>query len=380
MTPEPSRPGLQAPVGHEGLRTRIGEAIDAGRFPQSLLFHGPPGVGKRTLALWTAARLHCEAEDAPCGACRSCKLAAKLEHPDIHYHFPMPRPKRASSRSKLREALETQRLERLSLLRGDPHAVLDEGEVTGIYVAAIENIREEASRRPAMSRRAVFVIAEAERMVPQSSSPEAANAFLKLLEEPPDFAYVILTTGRRDALLPTIRSRTASLRIAPHPGDLVARFVSERAGTDLDRARTIARRAEGSLGRALTLARTGDTSSGEAGDRLLMAALSDRPGIRYRAAGEYSARGARSTLAPALEALQARLRDLLCVTAGAPDEALDPDGSNALLRGRALSNDGVLRAIGHVEDALEGVARNLNPQATVAVLLADIHREVAARG
>lgn len=345
--------------------------------PQSLLLHGPEGVGKRTIALWIAALLHCEADDAPCGACRACRLAARLEHPDIHYHFPMPRPKKSGSRLKLREALETQRQELIAALRESPEANPDEEGVTGIYLGAVENIRQQASRRPAMGRIAVFVIADADRMVSQSASPEAANAFLKLLEEPPDFAYLILTTARPAALLPTIRSRTAHLRLAPLPEAGVAAFLSERRDVPGERARTIARRADGSIGRALAIAAEDEDAAGRTADRLLAAALRGDPAVRYRLAGEFSAGGARSVLAPVLERLEERLRDLLCLAAGTPALVRDPDALSAIVQDRAPQEDGVLAAFEAVHEALDGASRNLNPQATVSVLMSDLGRAFA---
>jgi len=340
--------------------------------PQSLLLYGGEGVGKRSVALWSAALLQCAGNPAPCGECRSCRLARRFEHPDIHYHFPMPRPKRASSRKKLRETIETQRQERLAELREESDGGLDEGAVTGIYLTAVENLRAQASRRPAMGRIAVFVVAEADRMVPQAASPEAANAFLKLLEEPPDFAYLILTTSRPEALLPTIRSRMAKLRVAPMSEDEVERALVERRGVPGDAARVVARRSEGSPGRALRLLASGDDSSSLAADRLLAAALRGAAGDRYAAAGEYSAQGARSILAPALEELEARLRDLLCHISGAPSLSHDPDKSARINDRFPVSESAVLAALAAVDEARDSASRNLNPQSTVTVLLADM--------
>lgn len=374
----------ERPWGQEDLLQRLASAVAGRRLPQSLLVHGPEGVGKRSLALWIARALQCEpveAGDVPCEACRPCRMAARLEHPDVHLHFPMPRPKRAASRAKLREAIEAQRHERLALLREDLHARLDPDAVTGLYVAAVENIRDQASRRPSMARRSVFVIEDAERMVPQSASPEAANAFLKLLEEPPPFAYIVLTSGRPDALLPTIRSRTVPLRIAPLPTERVAAYVAEHLGVhDDDRARAVARRAGGAVYRARTLVDSEAGESEAAADGLLAAALDGSPQARYRAASRYSARGARGELEPALEALRIRLRDMLCVAAGAPDAALDPAGG----RGAGGVSGGpaegaVLEALLAVDAAMEGVGRNLNPQATTALLLEEMSAAFAGR-
>ncbi len=382
----------ERPWGQEDLLQRLASAVAGRRLPQSLLVHGPEGVGKRSLALWIARALQCEpaeAGDVPCEACRSCRMAARLEHPDIHLHFPMPRPKRAASRAKLREAIEAQRHERLALLREDLHARLDPDAVTGLYVAAVENIRDQASRRPSMARRSVFVVEDAERMVPQSASPEAANAFLKLLEEPPPFAYIVLTSGRPDALLPTIRSRTVPLRVAPLPTERVAAYVAEHLGVrDDDRARAVARRAGGAVYRARTLVDSEAGESEAAADALLAAALDGSPQARYRAASRYSARGARGELEPALEALRLRLRDMLCVAAGAADVALDPDrtkgpgaGGHRGVRGAGggPAEGAVLEALGAVDAAMEGVGRNLNPQATTALLLEEMSAAFAGR-
>ena len=371
---EGRRAVLPQPWGQEELQQGVSAAVSAGRLPQSLLLYGPEGVGKRALGLWIAAALQCESDEPPCGVCRSCRMAARLEHPDIHLHFPMPRPKRASSRAKLREAIEKQRQERLARLREEPDAKPDADEITGLYVAAVENIRAQAVRRPAMSSRVVFVVDDADRMVPQSASPEAANAFLKLLEEPPDFAYIVLTSSRPTALLPTIRSRTVPLRVPPVPAERVARYLIDELGAPVERARAVARRADGAVGHARRLWEAGPGDSGAAADRLFAAALSGRPRARYRTAGEFSARGARAGLHPLLEDLRARLRDVLCNISGAPDEVFDPAGVATLLGDRPLSGQAVLRAMAAVDEALDGVSRNLNPQSTVAVLLREMSR------
>jgi DNA polymerase-3 subunit delta' len=83
----------------------------------------------------------------------------------------------------------------------------------GIFVATVRAIVKEAGMTPAMGRRKVFVIGNAERMVPQEGTDQAANAFLKLLEEPAANTTLILTTSEPAALLPTIRSRLISFRM-----------------------------------------------------------------------------------------------------------------------------------------------------------------------
>ena len=368
-----TRSEIQLPWGQIRLCERISGALAGGRFPQSLLIHGPKGVGKQSMALWIAASLQCNTEGGPCGTCRSCRLAAHLEHPDIHLHFPMPRPKRASSSAKLREATETQRQERLATLRKNLEVVLDEGEATGIYVSAIHTIREQASRRPAMTKRTVFVVGDADRMVPQAASQEAANAFLKLLEEPPLFAYIILTTTYPELLLPTIRSRTVSLRIPPLSENEVTRYLTDELNAPADEARNVARRSEGVVGRAKHLLESDTSESQRSGERLLTAALEKGAEKRYQVASEYSARGARAVLQPALEELRVRLRDVMCESAGAEAAILDPTRLRVLIKDQRVSLAGVIQAMRVVDNALESVTRNINPQSTVSVLLKDMN-------
>ena len=114
-----------------------------------------------------------------------------------------------------REKLEEARLEELEARRERPLWISHGDSSASIFLPMVEEIRSRAVRRPAMSRAAVFVIGDAERMVPQASSPEAANAFLKLLEEPPSDTLLFLTSSRPGALLPTIRSRVLEIRVTP---------------------------------------------------------------------------------------------------------------------------------------------------------------------
>lgn len=365
-------------AGHGELRERLRGAVQRSRLPHSLLLQGPPGVGKQRLGLWLGALLLCEADGGPCGRCRSCRLARRLEHPDLHWFFPLPRPTGASSREKLREKLEEARMEELDRRREDPLASREEDSATGIYLAAVEEMRSKASKRPAMETGSVFVVGEAEAMVPQAASPQAANAFLKLLEEPPADTWVVLTSSRPGALLPTVRSRVSELRVPPLDVDEVTRFLEEEAGLGAEDAARVARRSRGSIGRALRELTDEGEAVREEAEGLLGAALSGRPGDHWEyAAARVSASGARGEFSDVLARAGELLRDLLALSLDRPDDCFEPGRARQIAGDRDLPAHGLLSALDRLEEAREEAAANVNPQAVTARLLAGIARDLA---
>lgn len=366
--------------GHEDLRRRFAAAAAEGRLPQSLLLHGPEGTGKERLAQWLAALLLCRTggpEARPCGSCRSCRLAAGLQHPDIHWFFPVPSPKSGLTPEKRREKLEEARLEALAAMREEPVQPRDSDPSDALYLQVVDEIRARASRRPAMSEGAVFVVAEAERMVPQASSPEAANAFLKLLEEPPADTAFVLTSSRPGLLLPTIRSRVLAVRVAPPDLATATRFLETEAGLPPDRAGELARRAGGAIGTALRLHREEAPESGRpAALRLVRAALEGDRRACWEQAAAFGPAGARGSFSRLLEAVQEVLRDCLTLATGIPEAAVDPALSEALPGAAAIPPECWVSAVERVEEARDAAAGNLNPAAITAVLLRRLAREL----
>ena len=364
---------LHPVVGHADLQARLTGAAESGRIPQSLLFRGPPGIGKQRLALWLASLVQCESPAGrPCGKCTSCRLAADLQHPDIHWFFPLPSPKNASG-DRRRQKLEEARHEELEARRANPLWTTGGDEAASIFLPIVEEIKARAVRRPAMGRSSVFVVGDAERMVPQASSPEAANAFLKLLEEPAADTLVFLTSSRPGALLPTIRSRVLEVRVTPPALDEAQAFLVEYAGMDAAEAGAAARRTEGSIGTVLG----GLASEGTADVRieaagLLACAVRGSRSDRLRLAAGYPPAGARGAFSGMLDVLERTIRDAASVAAGVPDAVLDPGIADRITEMRSMPPERLVDAARHVESARDAASGNGNPQGIVAVLLADL--------
>lgn len=370
--------------GHQQMRAALATAVRDGDLPHSLLVHGPEGIGKERFGLWLAQRIVCDAPDAetePCGLCLPCRFVERLEHPDVHWFFPLPRPD-ASGPDRLREKLEESRATELQARRKDPFHLPAYERAPAYFLAAVRTLQELAGNRPAMGSRKVFVVGDAEAMVPQESSQEAANAFLKLLEEPPADTTLILTSSTPGALLPTIRSRVLPVRLLPLAAEEVADFLARRKGMDEAEAADVAALSGGAIGRALRLLPAGGGPGPlerrrQAGRALLMAAVADASAARLAAALAEAPTGGRGEFTATLESLSAWLRDLMAAATGAPEHvvnAADVAMLSQVVRRRDIHPLGVGRAVDRVHRAVELASGNVNPQ----LILADLLRGVRA--
>ena len=201
-------------IGHSVLRARFDDAIICrdGIAGICSCSGGPSGVGKQRLASVVrkpAPRCARVRSLRPCGVCQHCRYALAGNHPDIHWYFPRPRPKAGDmTPEKIEDDFREAISERTATGVYAPPAPEE-----GLYISTIRAMIHSASMAPAMAARKVYILGEAERMVLQEGSEEAAGAFLKLLEEPPAKATIILTTGEPGALIPTIRSRVVGIRV-----------------------------------------------------------------------------------------------------------------------------------------------------------------------
>ena len=243
---------LRPIYGHEQLLARLERALAAFRFPQSTLLVGPAGVGKQRIGLWIAQGLLCErGPGRPCEECASCRQVAGLNHPDLHWFVPILRPKGGNPDQQVEEAeellAEAMAYRRANPLYGGPDPMASHP------LASIRLLLRRGALRPCQGQRKVIVLANAERLVVQEASQEAANALLKVLEEPPPGTYMILTAREAQVLLPTIRSRLVPVRVGAVGDEAVRRFLEAEmapppGGAVLERLVVLA---EGAIGRAL---------------------------------------------------------------------------------------------------------------------------------
>jgi DNA polymerase III subunit delta' len=334
--------------GHDALRTRLAASVSARTLPASLLLHGPHGVGKQRLAIWMAQAVLCAEADAPCGKCRSCRYVSEGSHPDLHWIFPRPRlrdsdPDLEQVRADYAEAI----FERVSNfgLYAPPSGS------EGIYVATIRSLVQRAAMAPAIGNRKVFIVGDAERMVPQEGADMAANAFLKLLEEPPADTTIILTSSEPGALLPTIRSRVAAVRVPLVSEKAVRAFVDDptvrKALDKIGKASTAerVRVAAGAPGRLLS--GEGNARATMNARRIIDVATGYRPALFDSVAMSQGSFGARGNFSETLEALV---------------ELLGERARDALHRKDAGAAAAASQAVNAVLEAQTKTETNVSPQ------------------
>ncbi|MBW1721688.1 MAG: DNA polymerase III subunit delta' [Deltaproteobacteria bacterium] len=202
-------------IGQDRAVLLMKRAMARDKMPHAYLFVGIHGVGKTTTALALAQALNCldPVEGEGCGKCSVCRQLAGGNFPD------------------------------LAIVEPDGQA---------IKIEQIRELNRSFSYRPLSGRYRVTILRRAEAM-----TEEAANSFLKTLEEPPRENILILGVTEPLDLLPTIVSRCQKVSFRPIPPALIAKWLQEEKGIEAERARVLANLAEGSLGRALGMEEEG---------------------------------------------------------------------------------------------------------------------------
>ncbi len=203
-------------LGNAELISRIRRDAEEGKTPHAIIIEGAYGSGKKTLAKYIAMILACENENMPCGACSSCRKIQSDDSPDV-----------------IRVALSDGRAQ--------------------IGVDSIRFVRSDVYIRPNDNQRKIYIIESAGKM-----TVEAQNAFLKVLEEPPEYAIFILLCESADSLLVTVRSRSTVYTTERFDDDTISQYLLSHSSeasrliqSNPDAFRLAVLNASGSVGRAL---------------------------------------------------------------------------------------------------------------------------------
>lgn len=209
--------GFQDIIGQEQIKEHLQNALCTNKVSHAYIINGEKSSGKEFIAKVFSMALQCEREGSePCQECHSCKQALSGNHPDI-IHVTHEKPNTIS----------------VDDIRGQ--------------------VNNDVAIKPYSGPYKVYIITEAEKMTPQ-----AQNAILKTLEEPPAYAVLLLLTGNVDALLPTILSRCVVLNMKPVADELVKKYLMEQLQVPDYKAEVCVAFARGNVGKAKALASSED--------------------------------------------------------------------------------------------------------------------------
>lgn len=233
-------------IGQEAIKHQLRSSVQEGRIPHAQLFTGISGIGKLQLALAYAQYLNCPnrtAEDS-CGVCPTCLQYQHLQHPDLHFVFPI-----VGSDETCDSFLEAWReiiTEKHYFDLEDWHKALGvETKQSMIYEKESGEILRKLSLKPYGNGYKVMIIWQPEKM-----NITTANKLLKLLEEPPAQTVFLLVSEHPEQLLATIQSRVQTIRIPRLEADTITHALMQK-GIDGTKAHDIARIANGSYLAAL---------------------------------------------------------------------------------------------------------------------------------
>ena len=287
--------------GHPGALAAVGSMIRGGASGAVLLV-GPAGIGKTTLALDLAAGLLCTDDDPaarPCGRCRSCRLVAHGAHPDLHLLGP----------------------------EGAGRQVVIGG--SGSKVRGVRDLISELALLPVEGGARVAIIESAHRL-----NEEAQAALLKTLEEPPSGATIVLCADAEEALLPTIRSRSARIRLGPVGVRDIEAILAEVGAADPPVAARAARLAGGRPGIALAwVAHPDALRERDAIGRTLLDLIVARPADRLAGVRALAASASAIAGIDDGQALDLRIDD-------GPEAKAPPGGTPKRSRGRIVAPEG----------------------------------------
>lgn len=231
-------------IDNQSVVDRLRAMLASQRFPQAVIVAGPEGAGKYTLAQMLAKAMNCQSpiisDGLPdfCGVCNNCRRIAQAD--DLGARF----AEAVEAREALRDA---DRRETRILIQTHPDVLVippDPPQMM-IKVDQVRHVTESIHYRPSESQRKIYIFTDSAFM------KESANALLKILEEPPDFAHIFLLTTNPGELLVTIRSRSALFTLAPLPAaELEQLLRKQRPELNEKQRRLIASLSGGAVGKA----------------------------------------------------------------------------------------------------------------------------------
>jgi DNA polymerase-3 subunit delta' len=357
-------------LGNERVVTALRGALRSGRVPHALLFTGPRGVGKFTLARMFAQAANCERlADDFCGECATCQRIGLLADPQSLLEQGLAeRGESADAATVERVPLILQSHPDVWALVPDPVRLKSPVARPMLRVGQLRAVQRAAYFHP-MGRRRVFILDAADTM-----RWDVANVFLKILEEPPGSATLILTAPSPYSLLPTIVSRCLQFHFAPLPQADVEKILQDKTDRKPAERKLAAQLAEGSPGLAIEMNLEQAAGQRRSALRILERAARGEGFAQLFAETSALAKDRESSFEEQIAVFYGLLSDLLELTSGVNQPTLRnaPLAKELTALAKSVDVAWVMRAIAGFDELHAGARRNLNRQLGLDTLAASL--------
>lgn len=366
--------GFSEFLGNERIVAALRGALRSERVPHTLLFSGPRGLGKFTLARMFAQAANCERlKDDFCGECATCQRIALLAEPESLIEQGIAeRGEGADAATVERVPLILQTHPDVWALVPDPVRMKSPVARPMLRIGQLRAVQRAAYFQP-VGRRRVFIIDGAETM-----RWDVANVFLKILEEPPGSATIILTAPSPYALLPTIVSRCLQFHFAPLSQKDVENILKEKTGREAAEVKLAAQLAEGSPGLAIEMNVKEAAKRRRDALRILERAARGQNFAQLFADTSALARDREVSFEDQINIFYGLLSDLLALNSGLKLPELRNIALSKELETLAKLVDlkWVMKAIAGFDELYAGARRNLNRQLGLDALAASLGPEI----
>jgi DNA polymerase-3 subunit delta' len=362
--------GFDEFLGNRRVVAALRGALRSARVPHALLFTGPRGVGKFTLARMFAQAANCERlTDDFCGQCATCQRIALLANPQTLIEQGLAeRGESADAATVERVPLILQSHPDVWALVPDPVRLKTPVARPMLRIGQLRAVQRAAYFQP-MGRRHVFILDEADTM-----RWDVANVFLKILEEPPGSATLILTAPSPYSLLPTIVSRCLQFHFAPLPQADVEKILQEKSDLKPAERKLAAQLAEGSPGLAIEMNIEQAAQQRKNALRILERAARGDGFAQLFADTAALAKDRESSFEEQIGVFYGLLSDLLELTSGVKQPTLRnlPLAKELTALANSVNTAWVMHAISGFDELHAGLRRNLNRQLGLDALAASL--------
>ena len=347
-------------LGNTRIVAALRGMLSSGRTPHAMLFAGPRGIGKFTLARMFAQAANCEKlPDDFCGECAPCRAIARLQDTKALVEQGLgERGESADAATVERVPLILETHPDVWAIVPDPVRLKNPVARPVLHMGQLRAVQRAAYFRPMIKRR-VFIIDGTETM-----RSDHANIFLKILEEPPETATLVLLASNPYLLLPTIRSRCVQFFFSPLSQEQVEQVLSSRGDLSAAQRKLAAQLAEGSPGVALAMNLTDEAELRKAVLRVLSDVIEKRPSAELFAETARLTKSQNLPFETVLEVFYSLLNDLLEHSAGlAGRSARNPALGKELAKlSRQVNTAWIASAVDALDELGGRMRRNVNRQ------------------